>query len=174
MKKISFLAKAAVAACVLVSSAAHADRWNLVFHDLHHVYTDLSNGGEETDYGYVSLDGYFLADDFNHDGQINFSEVSMVSLGGNNFIKSAGEIATFSYTGGNAVSFNAYGYRVTLSTSGGLVYGSGGYIDDFGVDAKSFITVTAAPVPEASSFTLFLAGLLSIGSLSAMRRLRGR
>lgn len=169
MKSIGLIAKLAMAACALAGSAAHADQWNFVFHDLHHVYEDLTNG-QSTDYGHVSLEGFFFADDLNHDGQINLAEVQLVSLGGTGFSKADGEIASFSYGGGNALSITAYGYRAGLSTAGGLSYSTGGYNDNYWVDATSFITVTAAPVPEASSFTLLLAGLLGICSLTAIRR----
>lgn len=169
MKTMAFVAKLAATACLLVSAAAHADRWNFVFHDLHNVYTDLTNGAV-TDYGFVSLHGFFLADDFNHDGLINLSEVQLVSLGGTDFNKAAGEIASFSYGGGNLLSLTAYGYRVDLSTAGGLTYGSGGYIDAYSVNARSYITVVAAPVPEVSTSILLIAGLCGIGGLTTARR----
>lgn len=173
MKKIGWIAKLTAAACVLVSSAAHANRWNFVFHDLHHVYEDLTTE-EVTDYGYLSLDGYFIADDLNHDGQINLSEVQLVSLGGTDFAKSGGEITAFSYSGGNALSVTAYGYRTVLSDTGGLSYGSGGFVDSFRINANSFITVSAAPVPELSSASLLGAGLIAIGGLIGARRRHAR
>lgn len=164
---IPFFARTLALACGLSAFDAQAERWDFIFHNLHHVYEDLANGGGTTDYGFVSLNGSFYAHDTNHDGRISRWEVQVLSLGSYGF--SGSEISSFSFTG-TTFEFAATGFRSSLSSTEGLFYGSGGYNDNFYAGATSYLTVTAVPVPEPASSGLLLAGLGGLVGFAAVRR----
>ncbi|WP_157275502.1 hypothetical protein [Pelomonas sp. Root1444] len=120
---------------------------------------------ETIDYGFASIDGYFTGFDDNNDGVISRNELDQLYFGGGEPY----EVGSFTYGGGNQLSFQAYGYRSYVDTTSGYYGGSGGYTVAYRLGPTSYITAASAPVPEPGSSALLCVGFIALGGVHVLR-----
>ena len=162
------------------AAAAQASDWTLTLHDFDHVFTNYDTG-QTIDYGIQTISADVNADDVNHDGTLDLSEVNYMifdnGVAFSNYIDpSTGQyvhqdIFTFSYgPAGLDIYANSDHEFLQVTPAGYAIFGDSAPFssDLYQQAAGSYVTMTA--VPEPASTTLLALGLAAL----ALRARRGK
>ncbi|NHZ79710.1 PEP-CTERM sorting domain-containing protein [Massilia sp. CCM 8695] len=181
---------AALAALLSPLCSAHAEQntWSFVYTGFD--VTTISWQGDTTKWDpAANIKGTFSGTDSNGDGKLVFSELSLLQVGGFDYVGCSwgkcGSDYTFSYTPNGQLDFNVSRYS---NDPEGYVFWSTVYETGASADFKTYtlgtpsgasyvwtpqttLSITSA-VPEPSTYAMLVAGSLLVGGAARARRVR--